>query len=102
MSLRAFHLLFIIASITLSLMMAVWGGVTYGTDRGTVWHLVTVIGALLTAPQISVWNFNNGLLTLLSRYCKINKMGYVCPHQPDKHRNTEFFPNEANYICNIS
>ena len=30
MSLRAFHLLFILASIALSLMMAVWGGVTYG------------------------------------------------------------------------
>ena len=46
MSLRSFHLLFIIASVLLSLMMAVWGGVTYGTVRGTGWHLVTVIGAL--------------------------------------------------------
>ncbi|MCH8990534.1 MAG: hypothetical protein E2P06_13965 [Acidobacteria bacterium] len=55
MSLRAFHLLFIIASITLSLMMAVWGGVTYDTDRGTVWHLVTVIGALLTAGLLAVY-----------------------------------------------
>ena len=35
MSLRAFHILFIIASIGLTLMMAVWGGVTYGSDRGT-------------------------------------------------------------------
>ncbi|HIM52387.1 MAG: hypothetical protein MK365_04010 [Vicinamibacterales bacterium] len=55
MSLRAFHLLFIIASITLSLMMAVWGGVTYGTDRGTIWHLVTVVGALLTAGLLAVY-----------------------------------------------
>ncbi len=54
MSLRAFHLLFILASISLSLMMAVWGGVTSGTDRGTVWHLVTVIGALLTAGLLAV------------------------------------------------
>ena len=55
MSLRAFHLLFILASITLSLGMAVWGGVTYGTDRGSVWHLVTVIGALLTAGLLAVY-----------------------------------------------
>ena len=55
MSLRAFHLLFILASIALSLMMAVWGGVTYGTDRSSVWHLVTVIGALLTAGLLAVY-----------------------------------------------
>ena len=53
MSLRAFHLLFIIASIALSLMMAVWGGATYRTDGGTVWHLVTVIGALLSAGLLA-------------------------------------------------
>ena len=55
MSLRAFHLLFILASIAVSLMMAVWGGVTYGTDRGTAWHLATVIGALLTAGLLAVY-----------------------------------------------
>ena len=55
MSLRAFHLLFILASIALSLMMAVWGGVNYGTDHGSVWHLVTVIGALLTAGLLGVY-----------------------------------------------
>ncbi len=55
MSLRAFHLLFILASIAVSLMMAVWGGVTYATDRGTAWHLATVIGALLTAGLLAVY-----------------------------------------------
>ena len=55
MSLRAFHLLFILASITLSLMMAVWGGVNYGTDRGTVWHLATAIGSMLTAGLLAVY-----------------------------------------------
>ncbi len=55
MSLRAFHLLFILASIALSLMMAVWGVVTHGTDRGTVWHLATTIGALLTAGLLAVY-----------------------------------------------
>ena len=54
MSLRAFHLVFIIASIALSVMMVVWGGATYGTDRGTAWHLVTVVGALLTAGLLTV------------------------------------------------
>lgn len=55
MSLRVFHLLFIIASIALSLMMAVWGGVTYGTDRGTVWHLVTTGGATLAAGMLAAY-----------------------------------------------
>ena len=55
MSLRSFHLLFIVASIALSLMMAVWGGVTYGTDRGTIWHVVTAIGALLTAGLLALY-----------------------------------------------
>lgn len=55
MSLRAFHLLFIIASITLSLMMAVWGVVTYGTERGTGWHLVTTVGALVIAGLLAVY-----------------------------------------------
>ena len=55
MSLRAFHMLFIIASIALALMMAVWGGATYRTDGGTVWHLVTVGGALLTAGLLAAY-----------------------------------------------
>ena len=55
MSLRVFHLLFIIASIVLSLMMAVWGGVTYGTARGTVWHLVTTGGATLAAGMLAAY-----------------------------------------------
>ena len=55
MSLRAFHVLFILASITLSLMMAVWGGMIYGTDQGTVWHLATAIGAVLTAGLLAVY-----------------------------------------------
>jgi hypothetical protein len=55
MSLRAFHILFVIASIGLTLMMAVWGGVTYGSDRGTGWHLVTAAGSVLTAGLLSVY-----------------------------------------------
>ena len=55
MSLRAFHIVFVIASIGLTLMMAVWGGVTYGSDRGTVWHLVTAVGSMLAAGLLSVY-----------------------------------------------
>ncbi len=55
MSLRGFHILFIAASIALALMMAVWGGVTYGTVRGTGWHLVAAAGSLLTAGLLVVY-----------------------------------------------
>ncbi len=55
MSLRSFHLVFIVASVMLSLMMAVWGGVTYGTLRGTGWHLVTVVGALVVAGLLAAY-----------------------------------------------
>ena len=55
MSLRSCHLVFIVASVMLSLMMAVWGGVTYGTVRGTGWHLVTALGALVVAGLLAVY-----------------------------------------------
>ena len=55
MSLRSFHLVFIVASVMLSLMMAAWGAVTYGTVRGTGWHLVTVFGALVVAGLLAVY-----------------------------------------------
>ena len=55
MSLRSFHVLFIVASIALALMMAVWGGVTWGTTRGTGWHLVTAVGSLAAAGLLSAY-----------------------------------------------
>ncbi len=55
MSLRAFHVVFVVASIVLSLMMAVWGGVNYGSDRGSVWHLVTTVGAVIVAGLLAVY-----------------------------------------------
>ncbi len=55
MSLRSFHLFFIVASITISLMMAVWGGVTYESVRGSVWHLVTALGAVTTAGLLALY-----------------------------------------------
>jgi quinol-cytochrome oxidoreductase complex cytochrome b subunit len=68
MSLRSFHLFFIVASIAISLMMGVWGGMTYGSIRGSVWHLVTALGSVTTA----------GLLALyLSKFIKKTKeLGY--------------------------
>ena len=55
MSLRSFHVVFVVASIVMTLMMAVWGGVTYGTDRGSVWHLITMVGAALTGGLLAVY-----------------------------------------------
>ena len=55
MSLRAFHVVFVVASIALTLMMAVWGGVNYGSDRGTVWHLITSVGSVVTAGVLAVY-----------------------------------------------
>ena len=55
MSLRSFHVVFVVASIALTLMMAVWGGINYGTDGGSVWHLVTMVGALLTGGLLVVY-----------------------------------------------
>ena len=55
MSLRGFHIVFIVASIALTLMMAVWGGVTWGSPRGTGWHLVTAVGSLATGGLLSAY-----------------------------------------------
>ena len=55
MSLRGFHVLFIVASIGLALMMAVWGGVTWGSVRGTGWHLVTAVGSLAAAGLLTAY-----------------------------------------------
>ena len=55
MSLRSFHLLFIIASISLSLLMSLWGGFTYASDRGTSWHIVTAVGAFVSAGLLALY-----------------------------------------------
>lgn len=55
MSLRAFHVVFVAASIGLTLLTAVWGGVTWGSDRGTGWHLVAAAGSLAGAGLLSVY-----------------------------------------------
>ena len=55
MSLRAFHVVFVVASIALTLATAVWGGVTWGSGRGTGWHLVAAAGSLLGTGLLSVY-----------------------------------------------
>jgi hypothetical protein len=44
MSLKAFHLVFIIASIALAIAFGVWSGMTYH-DGASVWYLVSAIGS---------------------------------------------------------
>ena len=50
MSLKAFHLVFIIASIVLALGFAGWALTAYfSTDGGGMWYLVAGLGSLLAA-----------------------------------------------------
>jgi uncharacterized membrane protein len=49
MSLKAFHLVFIIASILLAVGFAVWGFVVYFNQQGSWMHLVAGIGSSVAA-----------------------------------------------------
>jgi hypothetical protein len=55
MSLRGFHLVFIAASIALSLMVALWGVGTYGSDQGSWGHLAFSLGALLSGAGMAMY-----------------------------------------------
>ena len=55
MSLRAFHVVFVVASIALTLAMAVWGGVTWGGGRGSGWHLAAAAGSLAAAGLLAYY-----------------------------------------------
>ena len=48
MSLRGFHLVFIIASIVLTALVALWGIWMYSSDRGSFGHLAFAIGSAAT------------------------------------------------------
>lgn len=48
MSLRSIHVVFIAASIALTLMVAAWGAGMYLSDRGGLGHLAFAGGALLS------------------------------------------------------
>jgi hypothetical protein len=49
MSLKAFHLVFIIASILLAVGFAAWSLVNYFSPHGGMWDLVAGLGSLLVA-----------------------------------------------------
>lgn len=49
MSLKAFHLVFIVASIVLALGFAAWSLVTYFSAHASVWYLVAGLGSVAAA-----------------------------------------------------
>lgn len=49
MSLKAFHLVFIVAAILLALCFSAWALVGYFSQQGGTWELVAGIGSLLVA-----------------------------------------------------
>lgn len=49
MSLKAFHVVFIVASILLALGFAGWSLVTYFTAQGGIWYLIAGVGSVATA-----------------------------------------------------
>ena len=54
-SLRGIHLVFIVASIALTLMVALWGVGMYVSDRGGIGHLVFAVGSLAGGLGLSVY-----------------------------------------------
>ena len=55
MSLRAVHILFIVASVLLALFMGGWGVVMFRSTTGSGGHLATGIVSLLMAAGLSVY-----------------------------------------------
>ena len=55
MSLRGFHLVFIAASIVLTVMVTLWGLRMYGSDQGSWGHLAFSLGALLSGVGMAIY-----------------------------------------------
>ncbi|HZV35679.1 MAG TPA: hypothetical protein VFB72_13980 [Verrucomicrobiae bacterium] len=55
MSLKAFHLIFIVASILLAVGFAVWSLMDYFSPHGAIWDLVAGIGAIITAIGLVIY-----------------------------------------------
>ena len=55
MSLRAIHLVFIGASIALTVMVALWGVAMYTSDRGSWGHLAFAVGSLVSGLVLGVY-----------------------------------------------
>ncbi len=55
MSLRSIHLVFIVASIILAVLVAVWGVGMYTSGRGSVGHVVFAAGSLVSAVGLGFY-----------------------------------------------
>jgi hypothetical protein len=55
MSLRSIHILFIIASIAMALVVAVWGIEMYTSGRGSTGHLAFGIGSALSGVGLAFY-----------------------------------------------
>ena len=55
MSLRAIHLVFIVASILLTAFVALWGVAMFASDRGGAGHLIFAGGSLMAAAAMTVY-----------------------------------------------
>ena len=54
-SLRAIHLVFIAASMTLTALVALWGVAMYGTEQGSAGHLVFAGGSAASTAGLAVY-----------------------------------------------
>lgn len=54
-SLRSIHLVFIVTSIALAVMVAVWAVVMYLSHRGEVGHLAFAVGSVLSGAAMNVY-----------------------------------------------
>ena len=55
MSLRAIHVVFIVASILLAAFMTFWGVAMFMTERGSAGHLVFAAGSLCAVVGMAVY-----------------------------------------------
>ena len=55
MSLRAIHIVFIVASILLAVLMTVWGVAMFASERGGTGHLLFAVGSLCSAVLMAVY-----------------------------------------------
>jgi hypothetical protein len=55
MSLKAFHLVFIIASIALAVVFGAWSFMTYREPGASVWYLVSAIGSAVAVVGLVIY-----------------------------------------------
>lgn len=55
MSLRAIHIVFIVASILLAVLTTMWGATMYLSERGEIGHLLFALGSLGAVAVMTVY-----------------------------------------------